>query len=160
MRDAGADVILAARSKEKLDELAAGMGARAIQLDVKNTESIRRCAEEAGDVDILVNGAGTNVRSRFEKYKPEDYEHVMHTNLHGLVKLTQLVGARMIERGKGGKIISIGSLLSVVGFPYMAVYSITKGALAQFTRALAAEWGEFNIQVNCIAPGFILTDLN
>ena len=160
MRNAGADVILAARSKAQLEEHAREMGGRAIQLDVKNTGSIRTAADAAGEVDILVNVAGTNVRKRFEKYQPEDYDHVMQTNLHGLVQLTQLVGARMIERGRGGKVISIGSLLTLVGFPYMSVYAITKGALGQLTKALAAEWAEFGIQVNCIAPGFILTDLN
>ncbi|HKD05176.1 MAG TPA: SDR family oxidoreductase [Bryobacteraceae bacterium] len=160
MRDAGADVILAARSKDKLDVLAAELGGRAVQMDVKSPESIRAAAKEAGDVDILVNVAGTNVRSRFEKFPDEDYEHVLATNLHGIVKLTQIVGRRMIERGRGGKVISIGSLLTLVGLPYMSVYSITKGAIGQLTKTLAAEWGEFNIQVNCIAPGFILTDFN
>jgi NAD(P)-dependent dehydrogenase (short-subunit alcohol dehydrogenase family) len=160
MRDAGANVILAARSKDKLDGLARELNGRAIELDVKSTDSIRKCAAEAGDVDILVNVAGTNVRRRFEKFSPEDYEHVMHTNLHGIVKLTQLVGGRMIERGKGGKVISIGSILTLTGLPYMSVYAITKGAIGQLTKSLAAEWARYNIQVNCIAPGFILTDLN
>jgi gluconate 5-dehydrogenase len=129
-------------------------------MDVKDAGSIRRAAEEAGDVDVLVNVAGTNVRCRFEKFPDTDYEHVLSTNLHGIVKLTQIVGGRMIERGRGGKVISIGSLLTLVGLPYMSVYSITKGAIGQLTKSLAAEWGEFNIQVNCIAPGFILTDFN
>jgi len=160
MRDAGADVILAARSKDKLDILAGELKGRAIALDVKDADSIRRAAEEAGDVDILVNVAGTNVRRRFEEYSDEEYDHVMHTNLHGIVRLTQLVGKRMIERGKGGKVISIGSLLTLSGMPYMSVYSITKGAIGQLTKSLAAEWARYNIQVNCIAPGFILTDLN
>ena len=160
MHDAGAGVILAARSKDKLDGLATDLKGRAVEMDVKNSASIRRAADEAGDVDILVNVAGTNLRRRFEAYPDEDYEHVMHTNLHGIVKLTQIVGGRMIERGKGGKVISIGSLLTLVGLPYMSVYSITKGAIGQLTKSLAAEWAQFNIQVNCIAPGFILTDLN
>lgn len=160
MKDAGADVIIASRSITKLEEHARDLGGRAVELDVKSADSIKAAAESAGDIDILVNVAGTNKRARFEEYTPEDYEHVMHTNLHGLVKLTQLVGARMIERGRGGKVISIGSLLTVVGFPYMSVYAITKGALGQLTKALAAEWADYNIQVNCIAPGFILTDLN
>ncbi len=63
----------------------------------------------------------------------------------------------MIARGKGGKVIHIGSLMSLLGLPYLSVYAITKGALASLTRATAAEWGKYNIQVNCIAPGFILT---
>ncbi len=160
MRDAGATVILAARSKDKLDVLAAELEGRALELDVKNADSIRRAAAEAGDVDILVNVAGTNIRSRFEEFSDEDYDHVLQTNLHGIVRLTQLVGARMIERGVGGKIISIGSLLTLSGLPYMSVYSITKGAIGQLTKSLAAEWAQYDIQVNCIAPGFILTDLN
>lgn len=160
MRDAGAEVILAARSKDRLEALAAEMGGRAVELDVKSPDSIRRAAAEAGDVDILVNVAGTNVRRRFEEYSDEDYDHVLQTNLHGIVRLTQLVGARMIERGKGGKIINIGSLLTLSGLPFMSVYAITKGAIGQLTKSLAAEWAQYNIQVNCIAPGFILTDLN
>jgi NAD(P)-dependent dehydrogenase (short-subunit alcohol dehydrogenase family) len=66
----------------------------------------------------------------------------------------------MVERGAGGKIITIGSLMSLVGLPYLTVYAMSKGALGQLTKALAAEWGRYNIQVNCIAPGFIITDLN
>jgi len=153
-------VVLAARSKEKLDALARELDGRAVEMDVKRSDSIRRAAEAAGDIDILVNVAGTNIRRRFENYSAEDYEHVMQTNLHGIVKLTQIVGGRMIERGRGGKVVSIGSLLTLVGLPYMSVYSITKGAIGQLTKSLAAEWAEFDIQVNCIAPGFILTDFN
>jgi gluconate 5-dehydrogenase len=66
----------------------------------------------------------------------------------------------MKERGRGGKIVFIGSLMSLLGLPYLSVYAMTKSALAGLTRVLAAEWGRYNIQVNCIAPGFILTDLN
>lgn len=84
----------------------------------------------------------------------------MQTNLHGIVHLTKVVGARMVERGRGGKIVHIGSLMSVLGLPYLSVYAMTKSALAGLTRVLAAEWAHADIQVNCIAPGFILTDLN
>ncbi len=160
MKDAGARVILAARSKTKLDELAAEMGAVAVELDVTSADSIRQAADAAGDVDILVNVAGTNIRKRFEEYTRTEYEYLLQTNLHGLIELTQLVGARMVKRGKGGKIISIGSLMSVSGLPYLTIYSITKGAISQFTKSLAAEWAKYEIQVNCIAPGFIVTDLN
>ena len=107
-----------------------------------------------------MNVAGTNIRKSFAKYTEAEYEHIMRTNLHGIVQLTQLIGARIVERGKGGKIIMIGSLMSLLGLPYLSVYAMTKGALGQLTKALAAEWGRYNIQVNCIAPGFIVTDLN
>jgi NAD(P)-dependent dehydrogenase (short-subunit alcohol dehydrogenase family) len=160
LAEAGAYPLLASRSIEKLKTIAAELNGTAIELDVASPASIRACAEEAGDVDILVNVAGTNIRKPFEQYSQAEYETIMQTNLHGIASLTQLIGARMISRGAGGKIISIGSLMSMRGLPYLSVYAMTKGAIMQMTRALAAEWGRYNIQVNCVAPGFILTDLN
>jgi NAD(P)-dependent dehydrogenase (short-subunit alcohol dehydrogenase family) len=157
---AGAEVILAARSLDKLKAEADALGGLAIELDVTSSDSIRAAAASAGDVDILVNVAGMNIRKRFEDYTIQEYQQILSTNLHGLVELTQVVGKRMRARGRGGKVISIGSLMSVRGMPYLTVYAITKGALAQLTMTLAAEWGPDNIQVNCIAPGFILTALN
>lgn len=162
---AGAHVVLAARSQEALEKEAftlkkTGHKAETLSLDVTSEQSINSAAEAHGDVDILVNVAGTNVRKRFEQYTQEEYERIMQTNLHGLVRLTQKVGATMIARGKGGKIVHIGSLTSLLGLPYLAVYAMTKSALAGLTRVTAAEWAQYSIQVNCIAPGFILTDLN
>jgi gluconate 5-dehydrogenase len=163
MHEAGANMILAARSKDKLDELAREMNGRAIALDMMSSDSIRRAAAESfdgGGVDILANVAGMNIRRRFEAYQREEYDRIMQTNLHGLAELTQLVGARMIACGRGGKIINIGSFTTFAGLPFVSVYAMTKGAVGQLTKALAAEWAQYNIQVNCIAPGFILTDLN
>jgi gluconate 5-dehydrogenase len=161
LSSAGTSTILAARSMEKLEAHAQLIpNARALHLDLTRSDSIRACAESAGDVDILVNVSGTNLRKRFEQYTREEYDRILQTNLHGIVELTQLVGAKMVARGAGGKIINIGSLMSLLGLPYITIYAITKGGLGQLTKALAAEWGRHNIQVNCIAPGFILTDLN
>jgi gluconate 5-dehydrogenase len=162
---AGAHTILAARSLDQLEKHAGelrteGLDAVPLAFDVTRPESIRELAVKAGEVDILVAVAGTNVRKRFEEYTPEVYEHIMRTNLHGIVELTQQVGKGMIERGKGGKIVFIGSLTSLLGLPYIGVYAMTKSAIAGLTRTLAAEWAKYEIQVNCIAPGFILTDLN
>jgi gluconate 5-dehydrogenase len=158
---AGASTILAARSMDKLEAHAKELtNARALYLDFTKPDSIRAAAESAGVVDILVNVSGTNLRKRFEQYTKEEYERILQTNLHGIVELTQLIGAKMIARAKGGKVINIGSLMSLLGLPYLAVYAISKGGLGQLTKVLAAEWGRHNIQVNCIAPGFILTDLN
>jgi gluconate 5-dehydrogenase len=162
---AGARTILAARSVDRLqtntsDLRALGYDAHWQLLDIADPESIRVAAEEAGDVDILVNVAGMNIRKPFEEYTKDEYESVLQTNLHGIVEMTQQVGKRMIRRGKGGKIIMIGSLMSLLGLPFLSVYAISKGGLAQLTRVLAAEWGRYQIQVNCIAPGFIVTDLN
>ena len=165
LAEAGARTTLAARSLENLQAHAQALAARGLQadalrLDLADSASIRAAVAGIETPDILVNVAGTNIRKSFTQYTAAEYEHIMRTNLHGIVELTQLVGARMIERGVGGKIIMIGSLMSLLGLPYLSVYAMTKGALGQLTKALAAEWGRYNIQVNCIAPGFIITDLN
>jgi gluconate 5-dehydrogenase len=162
---AGARTILAARSMEALEKHAAairesGCQAEALRLDVADSNSVRQAAESLGDVDILINVAGINLRKRFLDFTPEEYERLLKTNVQGLFELTQRIGARMIARGKGGKIVYIGSLMSVVGLPYLTPYAISKAGLAGLTRSLAAEWGRYNIQINCIAPGFIVTDLN
>jgi gluconate 5-dehydrogenase len=158
---AGANTILASRNLEALTAEAdalkqAGFEASAFQLDVTKPEQ----SSPFPDTDILVNVSGTNLRKPFEQYTSEEFETIFRTNLTGLVSVTQRVGGRMLERGKGGKILFIGSLMSLLGLPYLTAYAITKSALAGLTRTLAAEWGRHNIQVNCIAPGFILTDLN
>ncbi len=155
----GAHTILASRNLEALQTEAAalvkeGYQASAFQLDVNKPPA------EYPDVDILVNVSGTNIRKRFEQYTQEEISGLLQTNLIGLTQITQKVGGRMVERGQGGKILFIGSLMSLLGLPYLSIYAITKSALAGLTRVLAAEWGRHNIQVNCIAPGFILTDLN
>ncbi|MEZ5400942.1 MAG: SDR family oxidoreductase [Bryobacteraceae bacterium] len=165
MARAGAHTVLAARSADKLQKevdalKAEGCSAEAYALDVADEASIGACVEKWGDVDILVNVAGTNVRKRVQDFTKEEYERIMQTNLHGIYELTRGIGARMIARGKGGKVVNIGSLMSILGLPYLAVYNMTKSALWGLTRVLAAEWGRANIQVNCIAPGFIITDLN
>jgi len=162
---AGAHTILASRNVAALEREAAalnaaGHSAEAFSLDVASDASIQTCADRFPAVDILVNVAGTNVRKRLKDFTQEEYDRIMQTNLHGIVRLTRGVGQKMIERGQGGKIVNIGSLMSILGLPYLAVYAMTKSALWGLTRVLAAEWGRHNIQVNCIAPGFIITDLN
>ncbi len=158
---AGARTILAARSmpvleREALALRASGMQAVPMQLDVTHPDA----TNQLPDCDILVNVSGTNVRKAFTDYTQEEYDRIFQTNLHGIAHITRRVGERMIARGRGGKIIFIGSLMSLLGLPYLTVYAMTKSALAGLTHSLAAEWGQHNIQVNCIAPGFILTDLN
>ena len=161
----GARTVLAARSIDSLQAEAAalresGHSASALALDIADNDSIDAAAAACPDASILVNVAGTNVRRRFQDYTPEEYDLIMQTNLHGIARLTRLVGSRMVERGEGGKIVNIGSLTSLLGLPYLSIYAMTKSALAGLTRVLAAEWAHSNVQVNCIAPGFILTDLN
>jgi gluconate 5-dehydrogenase len=165
LADAGAHAVLAARSVDKLEEhagalIAKGHKASAVRMDMADSKSIDAAISTLDGIDILINVAGTNIRKPFQDYTKQEYEFILQTNLHGLVELTQKVGAKMIARGAGGKVVTIGSLMSLLGLPYLSIYAITKGALGQLTKVLAAEWGKYNIQVNCIAPGFILTDLN
>jgi gluconate 5-dehydrogenase len=162
---AGAHTVLASRTKDALEKAAAelrseGLSAEARVVDAADPDSIRALVDGVGDLDILANVAGMNVRKPFTEYVDADYERIMQTNLKGLFQLTQVAGKKMIERGKGGKIIFIGSLMSVVGLPLVTIYAMSKSALAGLTRVLAAELGKHDIQVNCIAPGFIVTDLN
>jgi gluconate 5-dehydrogenase len=162
---AGAKTILASRSLQALADAARnlrgeGFQAEAVEIDIASRDSRERAVEALPPVDILINVAGVNKRMKFASYSPAEYQRIVDTNLTGVFELTQAIGRGMVERGKGGKIISIGSLMSVSGLPYVTVYAITKAALAGMTRSLAAEWGRYDIQVNCIAPGFIITDLN
>ena len=163
---AGAHTVLAARSADKLAEevaalQAAGYSADSRPVDMKDSASIRALGDEFRlKTDILINVAGTNVRRRMQDYTKEEYDNILTTNLHGIFELCQYVGGWMVERGQGGKIIHIGSLMSLLGMPYLSVYAMSKAGIAGLTRVQAAEWGRYNIQVNCIAPGFILTDLN
>ena len=165
LAEAGACTILSSRCWEKLQAEAAalrsqGLDAEAARLDVTEPASVAALADAHPDTDILLNVAGTNLRKRFEDYTDQEYDHILATNLHGLARLTRHVGRHMIARGKGGKVVTIGSLTSTLGLPYLSIYGMTKSALAGLTRALAVEWAPYDIQVNCIAPGFILTDLN
>jgi len=168
LADAGARVVLAARSRDKLEAAATDIRSRggqadALVLDVADPASIRTAIPEVlaanGRLDILVNVAGTNIRKRAEDYTSEEFDHLLNTNLKGIFQVTQLVGKAMQERRRG-KIINIGSLTTSFAFPYLSVYAITKGGLAQLSKVLAAEWAPYNIQVNVISPGFIVTDLN
>jgi NAD(P)-dependent dehydrogenase (short-subunit alcohol dehydrogenase family) len=134
-----------------------GCAAEALPLDVTSAESIDTLCSRAGDVDVLINVSGTNIRKRFEAYTVEEYDRMMNTNVHGFVFLTQKIGGRMVERGKGGKIIFIGSLMSLLGMPYLTIYAMTKAALAGLTRTLAAEWGQYGIRCNVVMPGLVAT---
>lgn len=162
---AGAQTLLAARSADKLQAHAdalnsEGFNAEPVALDVASREAIDAVVGKLPPVDILINVSGINLRKRFTDYTVEEYERILNTNLHGIFYLTQQIGKGMIDRGNGGKVIHIGSMMSILGLPFLTVYAVTKSALAGLTRTLAAEWGRHNIQVNCIAPGFIITDLN
>jgi 2-deoxy-D-gluconate 3-dehydrogenase len=164
---AGAAMVIAGRNKTKgeaaLAELRAlGTAAEFIELDVAQEASCRqaieRTVEQFGRLDILVNNAGTTVRKQPQDLTLDDWNAVMDTNLTGAFVCAKLAYAPMV-RGGGGKIINIGSMMSIFGVAYAAPYSASKGGIVQMTRAMATAWAKDNIQVNAILPGWIDTEL-
>ena len=163
----GANVAIAGRNAEKavaaLESLRAlGVQAEFISADVtKKADCVRLIADtEArfGRVDILVNNAGTSIRKMPEEYSEEEWHHVLDTNLTSAFLCSQAAYPAM-KRAGGGKMINIGSMMSLFGAPYATPYASSKGGIVQMTRALATAWAKDNIQVNAVLPGWIDTDL-
>jgi 2-deoxy-D-gluconate 3-dehydrogenase len=115
-------------------------------------------ADAFGGVDILVANAGMSIRKRPETYSIDEWQAVVTTNLTGVFACCHAVYPRFKLRG-GGKIVTIGSMSSIFGMSLSAPYSATKGGVVQLTRSLASAWASDNIQVNCILPGWIDTEL-
>ena len=166
---AGAKVAVTARRLDRLEALAAQIGdaggqAKPFALDVRDTAAIDGVvgAVEAalGPVNILVNNAGVSVVKRPEDFTTEDYDYVQETNVKGPFFLAQAVGQGMIKRGKGGKIINISSMMALRVIGKLALYAMSKAAIAQMTKQLALEWARHDIQVNAICPGYIETEMN
>ena len=112
-----------------------------------------------GRIDILINNAGINIIASAESFRPKDWDKVLNINLKGIFLCAQAVGKVMVKQRKG-KIINIASIAGMVGTPHHAVaYNSSKAGVINLTRALAIEWGKYNIHVNAIAPGIIKTDL-
>jgi len=167
---AGADVVLAARRVERVEEfaqeLARTYGVRSIgvQTDITNDADLDRLMETArtkiGDVDILVNNAGISPTGRAEKLSRQTWDDAMATNLTAPMMLAQRVANRLIETGKPGRIINISSILGVVASSIyrLSAYTATKAGLSNLTRQLAVEWAQYGILVNAIAPGWIPTE--
>ena len=164
----GADLIVNYRSRsERAEETVnqirqMGRKAIAIKADVANGDAIDKMVETAigefGKIDILMNNAGAIRRAEFLEISPEDWSIQIRTNLDGTFRCTQAVAKHMADR-KYGKIINIASMMGLgVNIPRIAGYSVSKGAIITFTKAVALELGKYGINVNCIAPGVILTE--
>ncbi len=119
---------------------------------------IQKTISEFGSLDILVNNAGTIRRAPAAEYPMEYWDELIAVNLTAVFRLSQLTARHMIERGKGGKILNIASLLSFQGGILIPAYAAAKGGVAQLTKALANEWASKGINVNAIAPGYMETD--
>ena len=167
LAQAGANIAIAARNAEKgaaaVAQLTAhGVEAAFIPVDVTDTASIEAAvaasADRFGGLDILINNAGTNVRKRPEILSLDEWRLVIDTNLTSAFVASKAAHGPMLAVG-GGKIINIGSMLSLFGASFSTAYGASKGGIVQMTRSMATAWADDNIQINAVLPGWIDTDL-
>jgi len=165
---AGADIAMTSRKKHLLkafDSEISALGRRtfAAELDVRDHASIktavRAVEDHFGHIDILVNNAGCNIRKPALDVTWDDWNTILDTNLRGSFFVGQAVARGMIER-QYGRIINVGSVTSVFGYPGLAPYGASRGGIRQLTMSLAADWGSSGVTVNCIAPGWFKTQQN
>jgi 2-dehydro-3-deoxy-D-gluconate 5-dehydrogenase len=164
---AGAAVAIVGRNLSKSDAAVAELrqaGGKAIAVVTDVTDKaavdmmVDRVKTEFGRVDILVNNAGINIRKAPHTLAPEEWDSVIKTNLTSAFLCSQAAYGAMKAAG-GGKIINIGSMMSIFGASFAPAYAASKGGIVQFTRSCAVAWAPDNIQVNAILPGWIDTDL-
>ena len=165
----GAKVALAARQVEKLADLKldierSGGTASAVRLDVTDAASIEACFEQIekdlGPIDVLVNNAGVAVSKSVLQQTESDWDRVIDTNLKGAFFVAQAAARRMVERGEGGAIVNIASVLALEVIGHLAPYAASKGGIWQVTKTMALELARHDVRVNALAPGYIETDIN
>lgn len=160
----GARVVITGRDAATLGAAAEsiGHGAEARVCDVADTAAIDALVEDVvaahGRIDTLLNVAGINRRKPALEVSEDDYDTIQAINQRGAFFLSKAVGARQVERGSGCQ-INVGSLTTFLPGPQLLPYAVSKAAMGRMTQVLAMEWGPRGVRVNCIAPGFILTDL-
>ena len=167
MASLGATIVIAGRNREKAETALTtlrGMGVKAefVAADVTQKAECQALVDQTealfGRVDILVNNAGTSVRKMPQDITEEEWHYVLNTNLTSAFLCSQIAYHAMKKVG-GGKMINIGSMMSLFGAPYATPYASSKGGIVQMTRAMATAWAKDNIQVNAVLPGWIDTDL-
>ncbi len=168
LAEAGADVALAARSKADLEETgrrvhAAGRRALVAPTDVASYAEvealIERTRRELGRLDIVVNNSGVAKVAPLVEMTTEDWRLMVDVNLTGVFNGCRAAAPHLIAR-RAGKVINLASVLGAVGLPGYTLYAATKGGVMALTRTLGVEWARHNVQVNAIAPGWFVTDMN
>jgi 2-deoxy-D-gluconate 3-dehydrogenase len=166
--EAGADVAVAARAVAELEETAhavSRLGRRAIVVPTDVTDYsqvdalVGRAVAELGGLDVVVNNSGIARVAPVAEMAPEDFRRTVEVNLIGVFNGCRAAAAHLIGK-KTGKIINLASVLGAAGLPGYAAYSASKGGVIALTKALGVEWARHNVQVNAIAPGWFVTDMN
>jgi len=165
---AGATVVLNGRNEEKLQKAVAalkgeGLAVHGSLFDVTKSDQIREkmaaIEQDVGPIDILVNNAGVQRRAPLEMFDESGWREIIETNLTALFLVSREAVKGMIGR-RSGKIINICSMLSEMGRPTIAPYTASKGGVKMLTKAMAVEWGKYNIQANGLGPGYLKTEMN
>ncbi len=168
LAEAGADVALASRSVGELEETARGvlkLGRRALVVPTDVTvyaeveALVERAAATLGRLDIMVNNSGIAAIIPAAEMPPEEFRRTVEVNLVGTFNGCRAAAGRFIGQ-RSGKVVNLASVLGASGLPGYSAYSASKGGVMALTRALAVEWARYNIQVNAIAPGWFVTDMN
>ncbi len=164
LADAGADVTVAARNQQNLDDVVMafqekGWSVSSVSLDISKTEDVRQFIEKKAPFDILVNSAGLARHTSALETTTADFDEVSGLNIKGAYFLTRDIARTLIQAGRPGSLINISSQMAKVGGVDRAVYCATKHAVEGFTKAMAMEFGPYKIRVNTICPTFIRTPL-
>ncbi len=169
LAEQGADIAIVARTAEQLEAARkqisekTGRQVWTFAADIGDVEALDEVfagiVEAVGQVDILVNCAGTTVRGDTENMDLDGWRRVMDVNLTAVYRFCQLFCKHRKQAGTGGRIINIGSLTCLAARPTVAAYATSKGGLLMLTRTLAVEWAKYGINVNAIGPGYIRTAL-
>tara|TARA_B100001057_G_C22558406_1_gene836281 strand:- start:15 stop:785 length:771 start_codon:yes stop_codon:yes gene_type:complete len=165
--EAGAEIILNGRNKEKLGKAAKALTPQnnlyQLSFDVTDQNEtdnvVNKFESEIGPIEILINNAGMQHRAPLEDFPPDMFEQLLRTNISSIFNVSQVVARHMIKRGSG-KIINVASVQTSLARPGIAPYTATKGAVGNLTKGMATDWAKYGIQCNAIAPGYFDTPLN
>jgi NAD(P)-dependent dehydrogenase (short-subunit alcohol dehydrogenase family) len=164
LAEAGADVMLIARSSSELEETASevratGQNVQTTVCDVTDSRQVEEAVDFLEQIDVLVNNAGTNVPEPFLEISEENLDKMLAVNIKGVFLVAQAAARRMVERGEGGCIINVSSQMGHVGAPRRTVYCATKHAVEGLTKSMAVELAPYNGRVNSVAPTFVETPM-